>query len=86
MIKSLYGNKIDDKDNKALRISDRLTTENQTIQRELRILHRENKIVSIKFRNCFFNIKRNENSAYMTITSIQNLRNEFILVMEQTSY
>jgi hypothetical protein len=69
---------------KTLRISNSLSSVNQQIQRRLHQLMNEGRIIGIKFKNCFFNIKLNINSDFISIPSIEFL--DELLDMEITTY
>jgi hypothetical protein len=72
-----------------LRFNNRLTPLNHDILKKLRDLKKDGKIAQIKYRNCFFNIRKEDNSALLPITSLELLQNLFepeIAEPEQTTY
>lgn len=72
-----------------LRFNNRLTPSNHEIQKKLRDLLKNKKIHQIKYRNCFFNIRKEPQSALLPITSMDMLRSLFepeMVIAERTSY
>jgi hypothetical protein len=60
-----------------LRFNSRLTQLNHDIRKKLWQLLKDEKIAQIKYRNCFFNIRKETNSALLPITSLEMLHNLF---------
>lgn len=59
--------------NKGLFCAARLTPVNQEISKKLRDLLENDKIKDIKYKNCFFQVKQFENSAYIPVPTLQFL-------------
>jgi hypothetical protein len=85
LLNQVIQNKVAENCNSIIRCSSRLTHTNLQIQREIRRWFNENKIAAIKYRNCFFQIKKDPRSAFLPIPSMEVLAN-IMETNEQTTY
>jgi hypothetical protein len=85
MLKQLVQQKVPENENVAIRFYNRLTPVNQRIQRELRLLLNNGNITQIKYKNCFFQFKKDQCSAFIPATSMEFLH-EYFELPEVTSY
>lgn len=59
---------------KKLRISRRLTHENQAVYAKLKVLENNKQIVQIRYRNCFYEFQQREGMSFVPVPSTEHLK------------
>lgn len=72
-LRELSNDPVTDAENKPVRISNRLSPENQKIQRQIRQLMEGNKVHSVRFRNCIFELKKDDKTEFIPTPTLQFL-------------
>jgi hypothetical protein len=84
MLNQLIQNPVANNVDRSIPCSNRLTHENLQIQRSIRQLKANNKIHSVRYRDCFFQIKRDDKSAFIPVSTCDFLHELF--EFDVTSY
>lgn len=72
-VNQLTENQVSENKNKNLLCINRLSSTNQEIIKRLRDMLKDEKIIAIKYRNCFFYIQQTEKAAFIPVPSLEFL-------------